>query len=56
MSLFKAREWWQTQCGSGEEFDGGCLCVANFDGEGSGEGAFRNLCICYKYCVKIQYK
>ncbi|KAL6763407.1 PTHB1 N-terminus-domain-containing protein [Haematococcus lacustris] len=34
MSLFKARDWWVTQCGSGaEEFDGGCLCLGNIDND-----------------------
>ncbi|PAA69403.1 hypothetical protein BOX15_Mlig019999g1, partial [Macrostomum lignano] len=27
MSLFKARDWWRCQCGSGEEFDNGCLAT-----------------------------
>ncbi|XP_042330198.1 protein PTHB1 isoform X2 [Sceloporus undulatus] len=31
MSLFKAREWWSTVVGNDEEFDQGCLCVANVD-------------------------
>ncbi|XP_060637612.2 protein PTHB1 isoform X1 [Anolis sagrei] len=31
MSLFKAREWWSTAVGNNEEFDQGCLCVANVD-------------------------
>ncbi|KAH0627195.1 hypothetical protein JD844_002669 [Phrynosoma platyrhinos] len=31
MSLFKAREWWSTVVGNNEEFDQGCLCVANVD-------------------------
>ena len=31
MSLFKAREWWATTAGEEEEFDQGCLCVANID-------------------------
>ncbi|CAF2035963.1 unnamed protein product [Rotaria magnacalcarata] len=30
MSLFKAREWWSCQVGSGEEFDYGCLKVGSF--------------------------
>lgn len=38
MSLFKARDWWRVQCGSSEEFDGGCLCIGNVDGEPSGAG------------------
>jgi Bardet-Biedl syndrome 9 protein len=36
MSLFKTREWWSTQCGSGEEFDSGSLCVANIDNSPDG--------------------
>jgi len=31
MSLFKAREWWETRAGNGEEFDQGSLCAANID-------------------------
>lgn len=31
MSLFKARDWWSTTVGEEEEFDLGCLCVANID-------------------------
>lgn len=31
MSLFKAREWWSCQVGSGEEFDHGCLKVGSFN-------------------------
>ncbi|KAJ7322649.1 hypothetical protein JRQ81_018936 [Phrynocephalus forsythii] len=31
MSLFKTREWWSTMVGNKEEFDQGCLCVANVD-------------------------
>lgn len=31
MSLFKARDWWSTTVGEDEEFDHGCLCVANLD-------------------------
>eukprot|EP00803_Ostreobium_quekettii_P005345 evm.model.scf_3119EXC.1 EVM.evm.TU.scf_3119EXC.1 scf_3119EXC:983-9869(+) len=37
MSLFKARDWWRTKCGSGEEFDQGCLCLANVDNNPSGK-------------------
>ncbi|MEW5301465.1 MAG: hypothetical protein WDW36_004324 [Sanguina aurantia] len=36
MSLFKARDWWRVQCGTGEEFDGGCMCIGNVDGDPSG--------------------
>ena len=31
MSLFKARDWRSTWAGSGEDFDLGCLCIANID-------------------------
>jgi len=36
MSLFQAREWWSAQAGQEEEFDVGCLCVANVDNEPGG--------------------
>ncbi|XP_054049627.1 protein PTHB1 isoform X2 [Rissa tridactyla] len=38
MSLFKARDWWSTVLGEKEEFDQGCLCVADVDNSGSGQG------------------
>ncbi|XP_062425527.1 protein PTHB1 isoform X2 [Rhea pennata] len=34
MSLFKARDWWSTILGEKEEFDQGCLCVADVDNSG----------------------
>lgn len=37
MSLFKARDWWSTVVGSKEEFDQGCMCVANVDNSSSGQ-------------------
>ncbi|XP_076136342.1 protein PTHB1 [Alosa pseudoharengus] len=36
MSLFKARDWWATVLGEGEEFDQGCLCVGDVDNSGTG--------------------
>lgn len=33
MSLFKAREWWETNAGEQELFDKGCLCVGNIDND-----------------------
>lgn len=36
MSLFQAREWWSAQVGEDEDFDVGCLCVANVDNEPGG--------------------
>eukprot|EP00439_Symbiodinium_sp_Y106_P064187 s2827_g10.t1 len=32
----QAREWWSTQVSEDEEFDTGCLCLANIDNEPSG--------------------
>ncbi|XP_036594765.1 protein PTHB1 isoform X2 [Trichosurus vulpecula] len=37
MSLFKARDWWSTVLGEKEEFDQGCLCVADVDNSCNGE-------------------
>jgi len=33
MSLFQAREFWGIEIGGNEEFDVGCMCVANIDNE-----------------------
>ncbi|KAL1781633.1 PTHB1 isoform X1 [Sigmodon hispidus] len=37
MSLFKARDWWSTVLGEKEEFDQGCLCLADIDNSGNGQ-------------------
>ncbi|XP_075683057.1 protein PTHB1 isoform X2 [Rhinoderma darwinii] len=37
MSLFKARDWWSATLGENEEFDQGCLTVADVDNSGSGQ-------------------
>uniref|UniRef100_A0A9L0J2A0 Bardet-Biedl syndrome 9 n=1 Tax=Equus asinus TaxID=9793 RepID=A0A9L0J2A0_EQUAS len=37
MSLFKARDWWSTVLGEKEEFDQGCLCLADVDNTGNGQ-------------------
>lgn len=37
MSLFKARDWWSTVLGD-KEFDQGCLCLADVDNTGNGQG------------------
>ena len=61
MSLFKARDWWSTWAGSEEDFDLGCLCVANIDNDASPSGrdiwivdketlVLYNLCILYFTC------
>lgn len=42
MSLFKAREWWSSKLGDEEEFDKGCLCLANIDNDSDGEA---KLCV-----------
>ena len=41
MSLFKARDWWATTAGDEEEYDLGCLCVANVDNSSSGFGKIK---------------
>ena len=57
MSLFKAREWWSTTVGEEEDFDQGCLCVANIDNSENELGTYavkptmwtslkENFCIC----------
>lgn len=38
MSLFKARDWWATYCGSDEEFDTGCISLSNIDNNASPSG------------------
>nr|XP_048302591.1 protein PTHB1 isoform X2 [Myodes glareolus] len=37
MSLFKARDLWSTVLGEKEEFDQGCLCLADVDNSGTGQ-------------------
>lgn len=37
MSLFKARDWWSIVLGEKEEFDQGCLCLADVDNTGNGQ-------------------
>ncbi|XP_027622663.1 protein PTHB1 isoform X2 [Tupaia chinensis] len=37
MSLFKARDWWSSVLGEEEEFDQGCLCLADVDNSGNGQ-------------------
>ena len=39
MSLFKAKEWWSTSCGSAEAFAPHSLCIANIDNSEDGQGA-----------------
>lgn len=48
MSLFKARDWWSTILGEKEEFDQGCLCVADVDNSGSGQGKFKLKLMAFK--------
>ena len=33
MSLFTTKDWWSASIDSDEEFDKGCMCVANVDNE-----------------------
>lgn len=55
MSLFKTREWWSTVVGNKEEFDQGCLCVANVDNSCSAQGKWEclNLKFDYSYCITL---
>jgi hypothetical protein len=46
MSLFKARDWWSTVLGEKEEFDQGCLCLADVDNSGNGHGEDLWVCFC----------
>jgi len=36
MSLFNTREWWVSTLTTDEEYDEGCLCVANIDNDSNG--------------------
>ncbi|CAM9678200.1 unnamed protein product [Ectocarpus sp. 8 AP-2014] len=36
MSLFRAREWWSTKLGEGEEFDKGSMALGNVDNDSMG--------------------
>lgn len=40
MSLFQAREWWESKVEGEEEFDSGSLCIANIDNERSGASEY----------------
>ncbi|XP_072709751.1 protein PTHB1 isoform X6 [Ciconia boyciana] len=56
MSLFKARDWWSTILGEKEEFDQGCLCVADVDNSGSGQGTLGNVEHGNQYQIKLMYE
>mmetsp|Transcript_47681 Transcript_47681/g.91053 ORF Transcript_47681/g.91053 Transcript_47681/m.91053 type:complete len:841 (+) Transcript_47681:257-2779(+) len=53
MSLFKAREWWRTNCGHDEEFDQGCLAIANLDNDPNGDA--KVACGSLNGCLRIFY-
>jgi len=60
MSLFQARDWWSVQGSEEEEFDVGCLCVANIDNEPNGAnkiitGSFQGMLRMY-YPKQKEYK
>eukprot|EP00744_Colponema_vietnamica_P033798 GILI01056283.1.p1 GENE.GILI01056283.1~~GILI01056283.1.p1 ORF type:complete len:171 (+),score=15.28 GILI01056283.1:113-625(+) len=60
MSLFQARDWWSTRCGTDEEFDKGCLCVADIDNSREGHlkvitGSFQGMLRVY-YPKQREYK
>ncbi|CEL98014.1 unnamed protein product [Vitrella brassicaformis CCMP3155] len=52
MSLLAVREYWSTSCGDGsEEFDAGCMCIANVDNHHSGQ---LKVCVgSYEGCLRI---
>lgn len=49
MSLFKTRDWWSITVGEEEEFDHGCLCVANVDNDVNGYGKQIKFCFCFVF-------
>jgi hypothetical protein len=57
MSLFKAREYWSCQVGSGEQFDYGCLKVGSFNEDSNSKSKcfflLLNIIILYFYLDKI---
>ncbi|CAD5121558.1 DgyrCDS10057 [Dimorphilus gyrociliatus] len=58
MSLFKAREWWETNAGEQETFDKGCLCVANIDNDQDKVdkiiiGSYNGILRIYKPSIKV---
>ena len=54
MSLFKAREWWSCQVGSGEQFDSGCLKVGSLLNEPNGTSRTSMQCSMLLLCVQIR--
>uniref|UniRef100_A0ABI7WEI3 Bardet-Biedl syndrome 9 n=1 Tax=Felis catus TaxID=9685 RepID=A0ABI7WEI3_FELCA len=56
MSLFKARDWWSTVLGEKEEFDQGCLCLADVDNTGNGQGTLGNVEHGNQYQIKLMYE
>uniref|UniRef100_A0A4W2FRT2 Bardet-Biedl syndrome 9 n=1 Tax=Bos indicus x Bos taurus TaxID=30522 RepID=A0A4W2FRT2_BOBOX len=56
MSLFKARDWWSTVLGDKEEFDQGCLCLADVDNTGNGQGTLGNVEHGNQYQIKLMYE
>lgn len=57
MSLFKARDWWASVLGEGEEFDQGCLCVGDVDNSGSGYGELQYLIHgSFKWLIRIRVR
>ena len=46
-ALIKAHHWWSAVLGEKEEFDQGCLCLANVDNTGTGQGGNHPLLVPY---------
>lgn len=58
MSVFKAREWWGTRTGDGEETDGGQMAVGNVDNASDGAekvvvGSLKGVLRIYRPSAKV---
>lgn len=53
MSLFKAREWWSSQVGSGETFDYGCLKVGALTEDSNSNFNRKIILFCHFYPIDL---
>lgn len=54
MSLFKAREYWSCQVGSGEQFDYGCLKIGSFNDDSNSN--FRKKYMIYFWNFQLKFR